>query len=44
MEHKSLKYAEPDGVLVTPYGIIVLLGNTNTAPPANGPYCPYTIV
>ena len=43
----KLKRAEPKGLEVTPYEIIVPLDCTNTSPPAiytNGLYCLYIIV
>jgi len=36
--------AEPAGLKGIPYGIIVLLGSTNTYPPGPAPYPPYIIV
>jgi hypothetical protein len=34
----------PTTLPIAPYGIIVLLGKTNTGPSGKCPYCPYIFV
>jgi len=41
---ESKGIAEPAGLKGIPYGIIVLLGSTNTYLPGSAPYPSYTIV